>query len=83
MDAIFCDCIDYGKSSFSATAVCDPIRLFKRQVIAVEHMKAGGRMTSLDYAKLFNVTDRTARMDLTGLIEKGIVKKTGSGMCTR
>ena len=48
-------------------------------MIAVEQMKAGGRMTSLDYAKLFNVTDRTARMDLTGLIEKGIVKKTGSG----
>lgn len=53
--------------------------LSKRQVSAFEHMKKGLKMTSIEYAKMFGVTDRTARNDLSAMAEKGLVKKVGTG----
>jgi ATP-dependent DNA helicase RecG len=53
--------------------------LSKRQVSAFEHMKKGFKMTSIEYAKMFGVTDRTARNDLSVMVEKGLVKKVGTG----
>ena len=53
--------------------------LSKRQVSAFEHMKKGLKMTSVEYAKMFGVTDRTARNDLSAMAEKGLVKKVGTG----
>ena len=37
-------------------------------------MKEKGKITNADYQKLFSVARRTATRDLTGLVEKGILR---------
>jgi len=55
------------------------LNLTDRQMRAMEYLKTNPKITSGEYAKLFTVTDRTARNDLMKLVAKGIVKKAGTG----
>lgn len=55
------------------------LNLADRQMRALEYLKTNPKITSGKYAKLFTVTDRTARNDLMKLVAKGIVKKAGTG----
>lgn len=48
--------------------------LNNRQVKAVLYVKEKGKITNADYQKLFSVARRTATRDLTGLVEKGILR---------
>jgi ATP-dependent DNA helicase RecG len=51
--------------------------LNERQVDALLFFKSKGEITSSEYAEKYNVTDRTARTDLTELVEKELLKKQG------
>lgn len=51
--------------------------LSKRQIDALLFFKTKGEILSSEYMKRFNITDRTARRDLTDLIAKGVLKKIG------
>ena len=55
------------------------LNLTDRQVRILEHLKTHPRITSGEYAKLFAVTDRTARNDLMKLVSREIVKRAGTG----
>lgn len=48
--------------------------LNNRQIKAVLYVKEKGKITNADYQKLFSVARRTATRDLTGLVEKGILR---------
>jgi ATP-dependent DNA helicase RecG len=51
--------------------------LNERQVEALIFFKSKGEITSSEYAKKYNISDRTARRDLSELIEKKLVKNEG------
>jgi ATP-dependent DNA helicase RecG len=51
--------------------------LNERQVDALVYFKSKGEITSSEYAKKYNVSDRTARRDLSELIEKKLIKNEG------
>ncbi len=51
--------------------------LNERQVDALIFYKSKGEITSSEYAAKYNITDRTARTDLTELVEKEILIKQG------
>ncbi|MDR1343196.1 MAG: putative DNA binding domain-containing protein [Prevotellaceae bacterium] len=51
--------------------------LNERQIDALLFFKSKGEITSSEYAEKYNVTDRTARTDLTELVEKELLKKQG------
>lgn len=51
--------------------------LNERQKQALQFWKEEGEITTGKYQTKFKVTDRTARRDLTELVEKGILQKTG------
>ena len=44
----------------------------------MEFIKEHKRITSKDYAKLFGITDRTARNDLRELAQKKVMKRVGT-----
>jgi ATP-dependent DNA helicase RecG len=51
--------------------------LNERQTDALIYFKSKGEITSSEYARKYNVTDRTARTDLNELIEKELLTKKG------
>lgn len=53
--------------------------LTDRQMRVLEYLKTNPKITTAEYAKLFAVTDRTARNDLMKMVAKGIIKKAGTG----
>ena len=54
-----------------------------RQKDAVISFKSKGFILSSDYIEKYKITERTARRDLTELIEKGILKKVGSNKSSK
>jgi predicted HTH transcriptional regulator len=51
----------------------------ERQKLAIEYVRQHSRITTQGYAKLLNVSIRTARRDLTTLVERGIFRRVGKG----
>jgi ATP-dependent DNA helicase RecG len=51
--------------------------LNERQIDSLLFFKAKGEITSSEYALKYNISDRTARTDLTELVEKGLLNKQG------
>jgi len=51
--------------------------LNERQIKAVVYVKEKGEITTSAYTELFNISERTARNDLSELIDKQIFKKDG------
>ena len=51
--------------------------LNERQKKAIEYLKINKTLTSKKYAELFSITDRMARNDLRGLINKKIIERKG------
>lgn len=56
----------------------DTLGLNERQRKAINYMKNYKKITSKEYAKLFSITDRTARNDLKSLLDKKILIQRGS-----
>jgi len=57
--------------------------LNQRQIDAILFYKSKGEVTSSEYAEKFNVTDRTARTDLTDLVDKKLLVKQGEYKSTK
>lgn len=57
----------------------NPDLINSRQWKAIDYLRTKKFITSTNYAELFNCTDRTARTDLKGMFELGIVKKRKEG----
>jgi len=57
-------------------------RLNEREKKLLEYIKNTGYITRKDYEKLMGVSERTARLDLSNLVKRGILKKTGKGKNT-
>lgn len=53
--------------------------LSERQKIALDFLKERGRITNREYREVCNVGADTAHRDLLDLINKGILKREGSG----
>ena len=51
--------------------------LNERQIDALSYFKGKGEITSSEYAKKYNVSDRTARRDLSELVEDKLLKNEG------
>lgn len=51
--------------------------LNERQMDALVYFKSKGRITSTEYAEKYNISDRTARRDLSELTEKKLLKNEG------
>jgi ATP-dependent DNA helicase RecG len=51
--------------------------LNERQADALIYFKAKGEITSSEYAQKYKVSDRTARRDLSELVEKELLKNEG------
>lgn len=51
--------------------------LNERQIDALIYFKSKGRVTSTEYAEKYSISDRTARRDLSELIEKKLLKNEG------
>ena len=62
---------------FYAKEVLDRFKLNKRQVEALELWYNRGEITSKEYGEHFQITDRTARRDLSELSRIGLVIKIG------
>jgi ATP-dependent DNA helicase RecG len=48
-----------------------------RQIKAVLYVKEKGKITNKEYRSMFDITDKTALIDLNSLCDKGILKKIG------
>ncbi|MFH0772402.1 MAG: RNA-binding domain-containing protein [Candidatus Omnitrophota bacterium] len=54
--------------------------LNERQRKAIEYIRKNGKITRKECEKLCKTSERTANRELTELVKKGIIKKTGSGV---
>ncbi len=54
-----------------------------RQVDALLFFKLKGEIVTSEYLKRYNITDRTARRDLTELVEKGLLIRKGEKKSSR
>ena len=57
--------------------------LNERQIDALSFFKMKGEITSLEYAQRYQVTDRTARRDLSGMSDKELVKNESNSKFSR
>jgi ATP-dependent DNA helicase RecG len=64
------------KNKFSEKEL-QKIGLNARQIRAVEYVKNNGEITTSVYTEVFNVSERTARNDLSELVDKQIFKRVG------
>jgi ATP-dependent DNA helicase RecG len=55
----------------------DKLGLNERQIDALLFYKEKGEIVSSQYADKYNISDRTARTDLTELVVKGVLNKQG------
>ena len=53
--------------------------LNERQIKALEHLLAHGRITRSDYQTVVATTERTAKRDLNELVKKRVLMKRGAG----
>ncbi len=53
--------------------------LNERQIKAVLYVKEHGRITNADYREMFDVSNKTAYLELDDLVKRGILAKVGSG----
>ncbi|MFW0858876.1 MAG: RNA-binding domain-containing protein [Dehalococcoidia bacterium] len=53
--------------------------LNERQIKAVRYVKEKGRITNKEYRELTGLSDEGARIDLSELVEKGLLKTKGKG----
>ena len=53
------------------------IELNKRQIDAILFYKEKGEITVFEYAKRYEIAERTARVDLSNLVEKKLLYKKG------
>ncbi len=51
--------------------------LNERQADVIDYIKENGGITSSAYAKRYGVSERTARVDLNGLVDKQIITNVG------
>ena len=49
----------------------------ERQLDALVYFKSKGEITSSEYAEKYNISDRTARRDLSELTEKKLLESEG------
>ena len=70
--------VTFRKSKLTSEFL-EGLGLNKRQEKAIEHLKGNKRITSKEYAKLFNITERTARNDIKTLINKNVIMRRGKG----
>jgi ATP-dependent DNA helicase RecG len=68
--------VEFRKNIFNTESLQEK-GLNERQIDALLHFKEKGKITSSEYAKRYNVTDRTARTDLLELVEKELLSKQG------
>lgn len=57
----------------------NPDLINSRQWKAIDYLKTEDSILSIEYAELFNCSQRTARMDLKGLVDLGVIEKKGKG----
>ncbi len=57
----------------------EKLGLNERQRKAIEHIVKSGSISNGEYQKISEVSRETATRDLKGLVEKGILRKTGKG----
>jgi ATP-dependent DNA helicase RecG len=57
--------------------------LNERQLDALSYFKAKGEITSSEYAQKYNISDRTARRDLSELVENKLLKNEGDTKSSR
>jgi len=55
----------------------------ERQIKLLKDLKAQKFITSSEYEKIFNITDRQARMDLSHLVSLGLILKSGKARLTK
>jgi ATP-dependent DNA helicase RecG len=57
--------------------------LNERQIKIVKYLKESEFVTSSEYEKMFGITDRQARIDLSQLISQGLISKVGKARLTK
>jgi len=57
--------------------------LNQRQLAILSYLKKHDSINRVEYEKIFNVSDRTAKIDLQILYEKGLIRKSGRGRSTQ
>ena len=55
----------------------------ERQINGFKYIHENDSITSSKYAEINNIAKRTARKDLSQMVEKGVIKKVGEGKNTR
>jgi ATP-dependent DNA helicase RecG len=73
--------------TFRKTELTDEfLRIFglnERQIKIVKYLKEREFVTSSEYEKMFGITDRQARIDLSQLISQGLISKVGKARLTK
>ncbi|MFQ5856994.1 MAG: ATP-binding protein [Anaerolineae bacterium] len=68
-----------GDSAQARRAVLVKLGLNDRQIAAIDVMRERGRLTNREYQELYDVSERTALYDLSGLVDAGIALAVSSG----
>ncbi len=70
------------KATLNIKATYHSRRLTERERKLLEYIKNTGYITRKDYERIMGVSERTARLDLSNLVKRGILKKVGKGKNT-
>lgn len=70
--------VTFKKSILTQDAL-EQLGLNERQIKALEFIKQNRRISTKEYCNLFSVVKDTANRDLNDLIDKGLIKRAGSG----
>lgn len=70
--------VTFRKSIFTPR-ILEELGLDERQIKAIDFIQEHDRITTREYCSLFKVVRDTANRDLNELLEKGIIKRKGSG----
>ncbi len=71
------------KRSFFTDEILRNLGLNERQIKLLKDLEAQEFITSSRYEKMFNITDRQARMDLSRLVSLGLILKSGKARLTK
>lgn len=74
--------VEFRKDIYN-TEYLSNLELNERQLDALLFFKSKGEILSSEYMKQFNITDRTARYDLTDLVQKNLLIKKGDKKSTK
>jgi ATP-dependent DNA helicase RecG len=72
-----------NKRSLLTDEILRNLGLNERQIKLLKDLKAQKFITSSEYEKIFNITDRQARMDLSHLVSLGLILKSGKARLTK